>query len=278
MARRGGKLQALAIILVGLAVVVGIVAWQASKDFEDKTLELLMGENNCYRSPSSPAHTVFLIDQTDPFTRGDRQWVDALLEAEASRLPQYGKLSIYSLSLEPFANKPIEPVVCSPGPIADRDPMETGRQVLGRYSTFLQSIRTQGDGAVVQPTANQSPIMEAVSAIAKDVDFTVHVRVRRLVIISDLLEFRGTLRGPRDFYHRVPQYQEIEDIAAPTVNEASLADVCVSIRLVERPEEQVDSDRLIQFWEAYFLARGAAVHWIQSPTEDLCAGVSSPPQ
>jgi hypothetical protein len=52
----------------------------------------------CLANGALPAHAVVLIDQSDPFSPTDLDWVTDEMRRTASTLPRYGKLSVLGLT------------------------------------------------------------------------------------------------------------------------------------------------------------------------------------
>lgn len=72
-------------------------------------------ETGCRLDRQDPAHTIILVDQSDPFNATDLDWVRSLLDGEARAMPRYGRLTL----VVPNSASPFDPVtvysVCSPG-------------------------------------------------------------------------------------------------------------------------------------------------------------------
>ena len=83
----------------------------------------LNDDTHCRVDRKDPAHTILLIDQSDPFTDNDLGWVQEFVDAEARSLPRYGRLTV----MTPNAADPYDPRIvftrCSPGSAEDANPI-----------------------------------------------------------------------------------------------------------------------------------------------------------
>jgi hypothetical protein len=127
-------------------------------------------------------HTVVLIDQTDPLTPRQIDYVKSLILAEYERLRPEGKLTISGIRAE----------VGEEGQSFSRCRVRRGTEVSSLEASFR---RTVGDalndylnGLRHAPTAPRSPILETVDAALDAPDFGATVKSRRLVIVSDLAQ------------------------------------------------------------------------------------------
>ncbi len=77
----------------------------------------------CRLDRRDPAHTMIVLDQSDPFNARDFGWVYSFVDAEARLLPKYGRLTVVA----PNAERPYEPLEiyasCSPGSPNDANPV-----------------------------------------------------------------------------------------------------------------------------------------------------------
>ena len=84
------------------------------------TLDL---ETACRADHHDPAHTILLIDQSDPFKPNDLGWVTEFMDAEARMLPKYGRLTVVT----PNAASPYDLIEvythCSPGSSKETNPL-----------------------------------------------------------------------------------------------------------------------------------------------------------
>ena len=206
-------------------------------------------------SITPPAHTVVLIDQTDRLSRTQINYVKVLIQSEYQRLSPQAKLTVRSISSDPdrdvreFARcrvrrgTEVSGVTDNPDMIEDAFKRIVG-DALNKYLNDLQSA----------PTAEASPIIETVAAVADSADFGRNVAERRLVIVSDMAQHSPALNQYADpgTYSVSPE--------ARRVFGRELEGVDVRVHYVIRPSLarlQTESHR--DFWRDWFRSEGADV-------------------
>jgi hypothetical protein len=202
-----------------------------------------------------PAHTVVLIDQTDRLTRTQINYVKVLIQSEYQRLSPQAKLTVRPISSDPdrgvreFARCRVRRGTEVSGVTNNPDMIEDAfRRIVGdALNDYLNDLEDA-------PTAEASPIVETVAAVADAADFGRNVRERRLVIVSDMAQHSPALN----------QYAEPGSYAVtPEVRQVfgrELEGVAVRIHYVRRPELarlQTRSHR--DFWTDWFRSEGADV-------------------
>jgi hypothetical protein len=202
-----------------------------------------------------PSHTVVLIDQTDRLTRGQINYVKVLIQSEYQRLQPQAKMTVRSISSDPdtdvreFARcrvrrgSEVAGVTTNPEMIE-----ESFRRIVGdSLNEYLNDLA----GA---STADSSPIVETVAAVADAADFGPNVGERRLVIVSDMAQHSPGLNQ----YAEPGTYSVSGDVRSVFGRE--LEGVQVRIHYVRRPELarlQTPSHRA--FWTEWFRRAGADV-------------------
>lgn len=134
-------------------------------------------------------HTVVLIDQTDPLTPRQIDYVKSLILAEYERLRPEGKLTISGIRAEAgeegqsFSRCRVRRGTEVSSLAANPDMIEASfrRTVGDALNDYLNGLRHA-------PTAPRSPILETVDAALDAPDFGATVKSRRLVIVSDLAQ------------------------------------------------------------------------------------------
>lgn len=216
-----------------------------------------LAETNCRVDMKDPAHTIVLLDQSDPFQTNDLDWLRALVDAEARTLPRFGRLTLAM----PNAARPWDPLVlhsaCSPGSPDKANPITSNpRMVADAWrENFYAPIAGAMETALADTRQPSSPLSEALAAIADRADFKAGMKNRRLVLVSDLMQHSD------DFSF----YRSGADYGAFT--ESGLADqmprlegVDVTARIVPRQMYDLPMGEVKAFWRAYFEASGAAAY------------------
>jgi hypothetical protein len=214
----------------------------------------LMADTSCRMDRKDPAHTIILIDQSDPFNPNDLDWVYEFVDAEARTLPKYGRLTI----LTPNAANPYEPkrihFACSPGSAAEANPIFQNPKMVEQswQSEFYAPLLEQVETALLDTRQPSSPLVEAVYAVSDRADFQPGDTSRRLVLVSDLMQHSDGF----SFYRAGADYEAFlgSDLARMTPR---LDQVDVVARIVPRQIYDLPMAEVKAFWRAYFDEAGA---------------------
>ena len=209
----------------------------------------------CRLDRKDPAHTVMLIDQSDPFNPNDFGWVREFMDAEARELPKYGRLTV----LAPNSADPYDPVdiysMCSPGSVDDANPiLQNPRMIDDTWrETFYEPLKSSVEAALTDNQQPSSPLSEAIYAIADRADFQDLQPNRRFVIVSDLMQHSDGF----SFYRSGANY---EGFAETRLAEQlpGMDGVDVVARIVPRQEYDLPMADVKTFWASYFDKTGAA--------------------
>jgi hypothetical protein len=210
-------------------------------------------ETGCRRDREDPAHTIVLVDQSDPFNATDLDWVRSLLDGEARSLERYGRLTV----IVPNSASPYDPLEvfsgCSPGSAAEANPIFQNPKMIAAAweKKFHTPLMTQTDAALSDTVAPSSPLMEAMYTAADRPDFQSHVPVRRLILISDLMQHSPGFSMYRSGVDAEAFAQsELADMTA------GLEGVEVIARVVPRPVYPLPLIEVKGFWEQWFNEAG----------------------
>jgi hypothetical protein len=214
----------------------------------------VMAENNCRVDRKDPAHTILLIDQSDPFNPNDLDWVRELVNDEARALPKYGKLTI----MVPNAADPYNPKVlyasCSPGSAAAANPITQNPKMIEQdwQKKFYQPLVGTVEAALMEKEQPSSPLTEAIYTISDRADFQPQQAGRRVVLMSDLMQHSAGF----SFYKKGPDYDAyLESKLAET--QPKLEGVDVVARIVPRQIYDLPLADVKGFWRRYFDDAGA---------------------
>ncbi len=203
----------------------------------------------CRVDHRDPAHTILLIDQSDPFGPNDFGWVTEFMDSEARLLPKYGRLTV----LTPNAAAPYNPLEvfthCTPGSSEDANPVtQNPRMIEDAWREDFYAPLSASVEAVLNDTSQESsPLAEAIYTIADRADFTRKTTERRFIIVSDLMQHSegfSFYRTGADFDAFVGTRlgDEIPDLGG----------VDVVARIVPRQMYDLPMADLKQFWAVYF--------------------------
>ena len=208
-----------------------------------------VGDTACRLDRNDPAHTVVLIDQSDPFTENDMDWVATLIDGEARALPRNGRLTV----ITPNAGSPHTPRVvhsaCSTGSPDRANPiLSNPRMVTDTWrEKFYVPVMADVDSAMTDTRAPSSPLFETLYAIADRPDFQSSQKKRRLVIVSDLMQHSDEF----SFYRYGADYGAYSEAGlVDLVPDFAGADVVA--RIVPRPIYDLPMAEVRAFWRAWF--------------------------
>jgi hypothetical protein len=204
------------------------------------------------------AHTLILIDATDKLERRHRRRLEAVAANERARLSQYERLTLMRID----ARRPREPAVlfskCLPKPPEQANFLfENPRQVEAQWNEEFADALDHALGRAGSSRGQRaSPLLDALRAAAADPDFGAEIPVRRLVLVSDLLE-----HDPEGFSLYAPgaDYAAWSSGAAGAARGApDLSGVDVRLAPLDRPEHSAAQAAALEgFWGPYFEAADA---------------------
>ena len=214
-------------------------------------------QTGCIAGQTQPtAHTLVLVDQTDPLSSHQIDYVKALILAEYARLRPYSELTVRGVRADPD----------DAGQSFSRCRVRRGTEVLGIASNpdMIEAAfrRTVGDalanylnGLRDVPSSPRSPIVEAVDNAVDAPDFWSNLRERRLVIVSDMAQNSSNLSEYKGLGSGLDPSQAVRNELG-----RDLKGVSVRIHYVRRPDLsgiQTASQR--DFWRDWFTSQGANV-------------------
>ena len=214
-------------------------------------------DTGCIAGQQVPhAHTVVLVDQTDPLTTHQIAYVKALILSEYQRLPTYGELTVRGVRADPddagdsFSRCRIRRGAEVSGLTANPDMIEAAfkRTVGDALNSYLNGLHDV-------PSAARSPIIEAVDSAVDAPDFGPTVKARRLVIVSDMAQNSREVSE-----YQGPGSGLDPDAAARSELTRDLHGVAVRIHYVHRPElAAIQTPAQREFWRSWFTTQGANV-------------------
>lgn len=214
----------------------------------------LMADTSCRMDRKDPAHTIVLIDQSDPFNPNDLDWVYEFVDAEARTLPKYGRLTV----MTPNAASPYDPkvvyVACSPGSAAEANPVFQNPKMIEQtwQTQFHAPLLEKVEAVLLDTRQPSSPLAEAIYSIADRADFQPGRPERRIVLVSDLMQHSDGF----SFYRAGAEYDAFLDSDLAAMRPA-LGGVQVVARIVPRQIYDLPMADVKAFWRAYFSDAGA---------------------
>lgn len=201
--------------------------------------------------------TLVLVDTTDPLTDIQIRRLKATLEAERDELPRGGRLTLLLLNPdEPGA--PVELAsLCNPGRAAEADPLfqTTSRIDKDWHEGFAAPLDAALAKTGATAAAAASPIIATIAAALTRPDFDMRVSARRLVIVSDLLEYT---KGGYSQLAGGNLWKAYAGSALARDMPLDLHGVSVAVDYLTRPRfAAVQGDAHRRFWVRLFTEAGA---------------------
>ena len=251
MARKRGKSKAfwrfsIAGMVAGVFGLFALIAFNMPPETDVQTACRIDGQD--------AAHTILLIDQSDPFSKNDFGWVEKFVDEEARSLPKYGRLTVVTPSVrDPYAPAQVFSR-CSTGSAEAANPiLENPRMIEDNWrSAFREPLGHAIKTVLEEDTAPSSPLAEALYAIFDRADFQSGVDHRRVVIVSDLMQNSKSFsmyKAGADFekFRTTPLGPQIRDVGG----------VEVVARIVPRTDYPLPLSDLKDFWRIYFTEANA---------------------
>lgn len=240
-----------------IALIVGVIGAGGALKYSLSESSPIDPETLCPVDHVVP-HTVILVDRTDRLTEDHVILFERAVEAEASALPIAGRLSIFTIEGE--VRSVPEPVfsVCKPAEGKDAHWFhENKRRMQAQHEMRFASPLAAVLERLGKPAeADVSPILETIQSVARLPEFSPAAGVRRLVIVSDLLQNTPEYSQ----YRTLPDYDIFRDTPYASTVMAALTGVEVEIvYLPNRAAALRQTPEHLDFWIRYFTDRGAIV-------------------
>ncbi len=188
--------------IAGLAVVVLVMAFPTYYILNNSPLDDIERDDAlCRIDRMIPQHDIVLVDATDKLPPKDIEETQWLIEESISKiLPIDGKLTIVSFADEEdsFIHEMLS--LCNPGRKEQIDRFnDSVRRAEARWNTeFGDVLEKLLEELETLPEADNTPLLESLEMISRRRDFRQDVPIRRIYIISDLLQNRNGI----SFYRR----------------------------------------------------------------------------
>lgn len=247
-------------VVLGLIILIAVVAtgyfwWSGQSERTDK-------QTLCPVSGAT-AHTVLLIDKTDPLNFTQKQafhvWLNGFIANEIEK----GELvSVFALGEDFQQNDKPLLEICNPGDGSDKSELTANLKRLKRQfeDRFLTPILNVGNELLAVTPAKQSPIMEQIQMASINGFQQHHIEgSKRLIIVSDMLHNTAGFsmyKNPKTAYNDFIKLDYAQRVK-PYLN-----GVRVEIIYVMNTPKLQNRGNLF-FWEQFFNAAGARVSQVR---------------
>jgi hypothetical protein len=255
--RKGAPLIAIAVLL--LAGLVGAYAFVASNRVD------LNSETGCPTSGPA-AITAILFDRTDPINEKQRIYLKNKLDGFLERTQKFEEIDTYSL--EDQGNDVVRLLlgICDPGRGTDVSILTGNPKLLWERweKQFDAPLREMLEGRLQGGGAKSSAIFEAIQSVSLQSFQKAKLAAdapRRLILISDLIQFTRTL----NFYKGDLNYQTFQRTNEARRLHTNLNGVNVEILFIPRSDR---IDGLVKFWTYWLVDQGARtdsfkISWVE---------------
>lgn len=247
-----------ALLVAIIALLAGLLIYQQfTKVNFDKTTW-------CPLNRDVVRHIVFLVDQTDPLTQNQKDYLLGRVKGMRSELQRFDRVSIYTIG-DQGALLDRKFSLCNPGSKADFQ-RDWSLEVTNTPSVWEQQYR-KGFEAPLFEVADEltraqslsfSHISETIALITHDPDFSDTLQYRRLVVLSDFLENTPTYTQYNDRSAGDLSLDRYLRSLPPNAVKPDLNGVDVQLVYLARDNGQkVQSQQHLDFWTSFLKHYGA---------------------
>jgi len=260
-----GKYTHIVVGGIGLAVLYGAlqtVAALTAVKLDDDTL--------CPKNREIGRHIVFLVDQTDPLTGSQKDYLLNRVRGARSELKRFDKVSIYTI--EDQGKLPeIRFSLCNPGSKADLE----NDWWLSRFNTaswwerdytekFEAPLLKVADDLTQATSLAESHITATISLVSRTDGFTSDLSNRRLIVLSDLLENTSAYSQYAEKSGGDLSLDRFQAAGSGPTPDLAGAEVEI-VYLARDNGQKVQSEKHLDFWRSYFKQYGASTVTVVSP-------------
>ena len=245
-------------IAIGVGALLVFIAALAGTGYFLTTRDPGLERDTLCPTSGPTAHTVLLVDKTDPLSFNQKQALIRLFEDLVDRRIEPGEMvSVFVLG-EDYREgaKPLVEI-CNPGSGKGKSELTANIAKLNAQfrTRFREPLIKQADALVATEPAKNSPILEMLQLVSLNA-FRKHAvnGPRKLILVSDLLHNSPQL----SMYRGIPAYDAYASSDYARRMQTDFKGVDVEIHeLLHTPKLQTRA--LIEFWEAYFTRSGVKV-------------------
>lgn len=245
-------------VAVGVAAIVLFLSAVAGATYYMLTRDPGIDRQTLCPRAGPLAHTVLLVDKTDPLNFSQKEAFLRLLEELIDRRVAPGELvSVFVLG-EDFREgaKPLVEI-CNPGSGEGKSELTANVAKLNAQyrERFREPLLKQADALISTKPAKSSPIFEMFQLVSIN-GFRKHAvnGPRRLIVVSDMLHKTAQY----SMYQGVPDFAALANTDYGRKMSAEMPGVEVEIHhVLNYPKLQ--NRRQLEFWNAYFSRSGARI-------------------
>ena len=253
------------LIVLAIALIAGLIGTYAFLAQNRPTLD---ADTGCPITGPS-AVTAILFDRTDPINDKQKLFIQNKLDALREATRKYEQVDTYSL--EDQGDNVVRPLqrLCDPGRGTDVSSLTGNPKLLHeRWRTqFDEPLRQMLESMQQGGGSKTSAIFEAIQSVSLQSfqsSKLTRQTLRRLILISDLVQFTKTL----DFYRSDLNYRAFHKSNEAQRVHTNLAGVTVEVLFLPRLAPSERRNRLVNFWASWFLDQGAReegfkVFWVE---------------
>ncbi len=263
MARRKNKKNDSSAILIGsflLCIVVAVISGIAYYLFNNQ--QQTLDKTTLCPSTGANAHTVILIDKTDPLNFVQKKAFQVLIENMIKEQIQQGELlSVYALGEDFTANDKPLIELCNPGDGSDKSELTANvKRLKQQYEErFLEPILNVANELTNIEASKYSPIMEQIQMVAINSFQKLNIQgEKKLIIFSDMLQNTSSY----SMYKSNLKYEDFSKLTYAQKVKPDLKNVKIELHyLMNSPKHQ--TNRHLHFWEYFFDAAGARITFVR---------------
>ena len=243
--------KAAAIVAVPLALLGAAYYWlmELKQDYA-------YGDDLCLLNSPLEAHTILVIDMTDPWTAGQKEFLSVRADQLKRELRAFERFSIYGITDAHITLPQPLMSLCNPGdPQSVNFLVRTPARVQADFEErFRAPLRRLVAGLDRTRSAKRTPIIETLRALAITDEFDEEIE-RRLVIFSDMLQNTdySQINADADL-----DYFEVFEASGFANDLPDLNDVQVEVLYIPSAKyEKRQTPEHLQFWKKFFEDSGA---------------------
>lgn len=183
--RRQRRQAFINLVIVALLISGAVFAFYAlqPKPYDEVTL--------CPVGEDVAGHTAVIIDKTDKYSETEADLIGQAVRRVRDRLEVNERITLLELDARGQFNPALAVSLCNPGRGDQANPIFANpKQIEERYKEKFESRFDAYLEDLVEPKVSpSSPIIEALARLAQQENFSSDVRRRRIVLVSDMLQF-----------------------------------------------------------------------------------------
>lgn len=269
--RSFGIPQILAVVALAFGLV-GVGYFALSKNTDKAKLDRTTdAATNCRQNTEIPALRAVVLDRTDPWSDQQKIALKNVAAQITKELVEGQKLLL--LPLDGVEAATINPQFekCAPKNPGDASALTENAKILQQKfkQIFTDPLTVALDKFSVEKTQKESPIIEALQTIAKDHLSAKVSKDRTLYLFSDMMQNSSKYT----FFNTA-------NLRADKAEQTAVTDALkgISVKIYQLPRCDVAKLQVQarQFWEAWFVARGAKAEYVTLPgSTESCQNVGA---